>query len=187
MGVGDHPHQTTFTKGPNTMSEHNYAGLQFKHNLEKHPEVFIIDDNTIKQVEETTKQIRAKQDAEAPAPDKLDLRKEYNRLRQQLFDIQQNAKCYEIRTNEAAGQVHLIEQRITEALKNKKAAIEAHNLRGERMYEWQVTSLETELADAQVELSKNRRWSIEAGRALKNFPSHDRIAELKAMLEQHKR
>lgn len=135
------------------------------------------------QFEQSMAKMRVKRDAEAPPKGKEDLRTEYNQLRQQLFNLQQNAKAYEIRTNEAAGKIRLIEQRINEALKQKKAAGDAGNLRGERTYEVAVQRLETELLDAQETFNKNKTWSGQAARALKDFNQHGRIAELKALLD----
>ena len=123
-------------------------------------------------------------DIDTPPPSKADLRKEYNQLRQRLFDLQQNARAYEIRTNEAAGKVRLLEQRISEALKLKKAAAEAGNLRAERNYENATQTLESELLDAQDDYTKNKRWGLQAARALKDFNGHARIAELKETLEK---
>ena len=144
------------------------------------PKLMTVD---IAKVEAFGAQVRAKRDAAAPPPGKDDLRKEYNQLRQRLFELNQNAKAYEIRTNEASGKVRLLEQRINEALKLKKAASDAGNLLGERTYERQVANLESELLDTKEEFEKNRRWSAQAARALKEFNQHDRIAELKALLD----
>lgn len=132
--------------------------------------------------EQHMSQLRAQREKDEPTPSTADFRKEYNQLRQQLFNLQQNAKAYEIRTNEAAGKIRLVEERINEALKLKKAASDAGNLRGERTYEHSVATLETELLDAQEEFHKNKHWSVQAARQLKDFNQHGRIAELKALL-----
>jgi predicted RNase H-like nuclease (RuvC/YqgF family) len=144
------------------------------------PTVLTVDFN---KVEEAAKKARATRDAAAPPPDKKDLQKEYNRLRQQLFDLKQNAKGFEQRTNDAAGNVELFEQRIDDLLKLKKAATAADNLRGVRFYEHGIQQLENELADAKEDYEKNHRWSAQAARALKAFDGHGRIAELKAILD----
>lgn len=123
------------------------------------------------------------QEKDAPPPSKADFRKEYNQLRQQLFDLQQNAKAFEIRTNDAAGKIRLLEERINNIFKLKKEAIQEGNLKGERTYERAIANLETELLDAQEEFNKNKRWSTQAARALRTFDGAERIAELKAILD----
>jgi hypothetical protein len=100
-----------------------------------------------------------------------------------LFDLKQNAKCYEQRANDAAGNIRLIEQRINDAIKEKKTAAEVDNLRGERTYEQAIQRLEAELADAQEQFDKNKRWSGQAARALKSFDGHARIEELKLLVD----
>jgi hypothetical protein len=135
------------------------------------------------QIERNQAARREEMEKSAPPPSQADFRKEYNQLRQRLFDLQQNAKCFEIRTNEAAGKIRNLEERINEALKLKKAAVDAGNLRGERMYERQVLSLESEMLDLQEDFAKNKQWSVQSARALKAFDGHGRIAELKAILE----
>src|SRR5579872_2351816 len=163
--------------------EANILPLFFRENLKNRPEDFVVTEETCRQVEETAKKFRAERDAAAPPPGKADCYKEYNQLRQKLFDLKQDAKCYEQRTNDAAGKIRLLEQRINDALKLKKAAAEASNFRGERTYEHQVALLETELADAKEEFEKNKAWSGQAARALKAFDGHARIAELKLLLD----
>lgn len=143
------------------------------------PKLMTVDLN---ELTERHREIVAKRDAAEPPPSKADLHREYNQLRQRLFDLRQNAKTFEIRTNEAAGRIHLLEQRINETLKLKKAAAESGNLRGERTYEHQVASLESELLDVKDEYEKNKQWSIQSARALKSFDGHGRIAELNASL-----
>jgi hypothetical protein len=133
------------------------------------------------QIETAQKERRATM--EQLNPPHSDHRKEYNQLKQKLFELKQDAKAYEIRTNEAAGQVRLVEQRINEALKLKKAAVADGNLRGERTYEHAIQSLEAELVDAQEQFEKNKRLNAQAARALKAFDGHARMAELKKQLE----
>jgi hypothetical protein len=150
------------------------------------PKLMTVD---LAKVEAFGAQVRAVRDKANPAFAGKGIepaRAEYNQLRQKLFDLKQDAKCFEIRTNEAAGRIKLLEGRINEALKLKKAASEADNFRGERTYEHQVASLETELADAQEEFNKNKHWSGQAARALKAFDAHARIEELKAVLDSPK-
>jgi chromosome condensin MukBEF ATPase and DNA-binding subunit MukB len=135
------------------------------------------------EVEAFGAQVRAQREKAAPPPGKADLHKEYNALRQQLFNLTQNAKAYEQRANDAAGKVRLLEQRINETLKLKADAASAGNLRGERTFENAIQRIESELADAQEEFDKNKRWSGQAARALRAFDGADRLIELKAILD----
>lgn len=160
--------------------EGNYFGAALKVTLEKTPDLFTIDSEKLTDFQ---KKLRAERDVSTPPPSQVDLRKEYNQLRQWLFGLQQNAKAFETRTNEAAGKIRLLEQRINEALKLKKAASDAGNLRGEWSYEHGAQLLESELLDAKEEFDKNRHWSAHAARALKEFNQHGRIAELKALFD----
>lgn len=161
----------------------NILPLFIKENLKNRPEDFVVTEETCRQIEQAQAKRRAQQEKNAPPPDKKDLNKEYNRLRQQLFDLKQNAKCFESRANDAAGNIKLFEQRIDDLLKLKKAATAADNLRGVRFYEHGIQQLENELADANEDYAKNHRWSAQAARALKAFDGHGRIAELKALLD----
>lgn len=129
------------------------------------------------------KQRIADREQHTPPPGKEDLHKEYNQLRQTLFNLKQDAKCFEIRTNDAAGNVRLVEQRISDALKLKKAASAEGNLRGERSAEQAIQRLETELVNAQEAFTKNRNWNTQAARALKAFDGHARIEELRLALD----
>jgi DNA repair exonuclease SbcCD ATPase subunit len=165
------------------MSEHNYFALTVKAQLEKDPSVLTVTDGDIKRIEQNAAKLRAQRDAAAPPPGKADLQKEYNQLRQQLFNLKQDAKCYEQRCNDAAGKVRILEQRITDLIKLKKDAAAENNLRGERTHEQGIQRLEAELLDAQEEFEKNKRYSGQAARALKAFDGHARIEELKCVLD----
>lgn len=161
--------------------EANYFGAARRALLEKDPHIFDVD---LAKHEETAKKMRAERDAAAPPPGKADLHREYNQLRQRLFDLKQNVKTFEQRTTDAAGRVQLLEQEIDKLLKAKKAAAEADNLKGERTCERAIQRKETELADAKEEFEKNKHWSAQATRALKTFDGAARIAELKQLLEK---
>jgi hypothetical protein len=162
------------------MSEENYYGMARRVMLEKDPHIFDID---FAKHEQTMKELRAKRAAATPPPGKADLHKEYNQLRQTLFNLKQDAKCYEQRTNDAAGKVRILEQRISDLIKLKKDAAAENNLRGERTYEKGIQGVESELLDAQEEFEKNKRYSGQAARALKAFDGHARIEELKCVLD----
>lgn len=118
----------------------------------------------------------------ANPPAKIAPKVEHNRLVSQLFDLKQNCKCFEIRVNEFAGQVHQLEGRITDELKEKKKCVADGNLRGERFYEHRVELLEDELADAKLRLQGARSNNTASIRALKAFDGHERIAELRKEL-----
>lgn len=165
------------------MSEHNYAALAFKHEREKNPALMDFS-NLDSQIAKVIKDRQALDAKNAEARSTLpELRKEYNQLRQKLFDLKQDVRCYEQRCNDAAGTIRLLEQRINDGLKQKKAAAEASNFRGERSFEHQVTLLEANLTDAQEDFNKNKAWSGQAARTLKAFDGHARIAELKTILD----
>lgn len=130
-------------------------------------------------VEQTQAALRAARDkANPPKPEPV--RVEYNRLRKQLFDLQQHAKNMEIYCNEQAGKVKLFEQRITDLLKQKKAV--ADNPLHERFCEHQIQTLETELLDAKTEFNRAKNQNSNAARGLRAFDGHARIAELKKEL-----
>jgi chromosome segregation ATPase len=167
------------------MSEHNYAGLLFKANIEKHPEVFTINDETVADVEKRAKEQRAERDKLNPAMAGQHVetaRQEYNRLAGQLFGLTQEAKSLEIRVNEAAGQILLLEKRIGDVLKSKKQYESDGNLLAARNAEHGIQQIENELAFAKANYEKQRAYNRAAARALKSFDKHERIAELKAIL-----
>jgi predicted nucleic acid-binding Zn-ribbon protein len=174
------------------MSEHNIAGLIFKTNLEKYPEIFTIND------EELTKKInRTIQSAQALAEQNTIARNkktdeaakivgkptialtEYNDLRKQLFDVQQRARGTEQHVNNTMGTIRLLEERINGLRKRLK---DADNPLAENKLKHQISLLETELIEFRSELSNARLYNSRAVTALKTFPHHDRIAELKKEL-----
>jgi len=169
------------------MSEYSALNLIFKTERDKHPDWFTITDESIRQVEQRQKELRAVRhkahvDSHPPVP----LRPEYNRLRKELFDLQQHAKHTEIYSNEQAGRVEVIESRITDLLKQKKAAVGAGHLGQERFCEHNIQLLETELIDVRVEFNRARNQSTFAARGLKAFDGYARIAELQKELDTPK-
>lgn len=127
--------------------------------------------------------IRAERDkANPPKPEPA--QQELNKLRHQLFSLQEEMKNTEIYANDKACDVELLEQRLAEALKKKKAYAEAGNLLAERSGEHTVRLLESELVDAKRELTFAKKRSVNATRALRAFDGHGRIAELKAQIEK---
>jgi hypothetical protein len=127
--------------------------------------------------------IEEREKANPPKPEPM--RVEYNRLRKQLYELQQASKSAEVYCNNKADAVKGIEHRINDLLKAKKQAIADGHLGDERKYENQLQLRETELIDAQEEFAKAKRWSVQAARVKKEFEFNEngRIAELKALLD----
>jgi chromosome segregation ATPase len=143
---------------------HNYAGMAFRANLEKNPDLMTFD---VEKHEATQKKRR---EAEAKAnPSKVTpLQVELNKLRGELFNLQQNAKGTEQRVNNEAGNIKLLEKRVTEAIKSKKQYEDDGNLLGARTLERQIQELETELNDTRERLVKEQRYNAGAARELRN-------------------
>lgn len=161
---------------------HNYAALAFRANLEKDPNAFTITDEDVKKIEQRQAARRAVEEKAKPTEKPTEpLRVELNRLRNQLFTLQQNAHATEVRVNNEAGTVRLLEQRITEAIKSKKQCEEAGNLIGARSDEHGIQTLEEELADTRERLLKNQRYNAGAARELRTWQSENgpRLLELK--------
>ena len=166
------------------MSEHNYAGLFFKTNLEQHPEVFTIDEEKLnKQIAATTAKaqaLHAKNDAaKETAPDK---RKELNRLLNDHFNLKQWVLGCEIRVNESAGQIRNLEQRINTQIAEKERT---ESPLGKRNIEHAIVGLEGELAEEKNKYESLRRENQQAVRQLKAFDV-SRIDGLKAELDAPK-
>lgn len=169
------------------MSEHNYASLAFKHKLKDNPDLFghIGADGELSEAFKKTQNenlkerqaLRAKDDARKV----VDVRKEYDRLRQELFGLKENVKNSEIRANTEANEVKGLEDRIADLLKRKIAAVE--NPRLESGLQHQIDRLEAELLDRKIAANQANHGSINAIQALKAFEGHKRIAELKAELD----
>lgn len=119
-------------------------------------------------------------------PEPEPTRAEYNRLRQQFYDLRQQAKNAEVHCNNKADEVKGLEERINDLLRKKKHAVAEGHLGQERLCEHQLQQLEKELVDVKDEFSKAKHWSTQAARALKAFEGHERIAVLKAELETPK-
>lgn len=125
---------------------------------------------------------REMEKANPPKPEPA--RVEYNRLRQQLYSLQQTAKSAETSCNNKADHVRGLEQRINDLLKRKQKAHTDGHLGDERICEHQIQLLENELLDAQEDFLKAKHWNSQAARALKAFDGHARLAELKAEIDK---
>jgi hypothetical protein len=103
-----------------------------------------------------------------------------NKLRGELFNLQQNAKGTEQRVNNEAGNIKLLEKRVTEAIKNKKQYEDDGNLLGARTLERHIQELETELNDTRERLVKEQRYNAGAARELRTWQTENgpRLKEL---------
>lgn len=169
------------------MSQENYMGLAFSENLKKNPDFFNLDglDKQLAEVRKTVQAVDAKNTKRRQDATGENLpRAEFNRLRKQLYDLQQNCKCYEIRVNEAAGQVKLLENNIEGLLRRKKAASAEGQLGEERVCEHQIELLETESLDARDNLTRQQRHNHGAVRELKVWKqaNDERLAELQKIV-----
>jgi predicted nucleic acid-binding Zn-ribbon protein len=155
---------------------HNYAGMAFRANLEKNPDLMTFD----VEKHEATQKKRREAEAKANPPKVTPLQVELNKLRGELFNLQQNAKGTEQRVNNEAGNIKLLEQRINTAIKEKKGYIADGNLRGERTVEKQIESLEGELADTRERLVKEQHYNTAAVRELRTWQTENgpRLKEL---------
>jgi hypothetical protein len=159
------------------MSEHNYAGLMFRANLEKNPDLMAFDGTAFEKQQAARRVAEQKANPIKPEP----AQQELNKLRGQLFALQQNAKAYEQRVNNLAGNVRLLESQLTTALKSKKEYENADNLLAARNHEHQIQRLENELVDEQEKLVTHRRYNQGAIRELRTWQTENthRLLELK--------
>ena len=147
------------------------------------PELMTVD---FSQINKVAKEQREKRDAANPAfagvhPDKTPLM-ELQRLRRELFGLDQGAKNTEIYTNNIAGTVKQLEERIAHTITQKKTAVASGNERSARNYEHAITQAERELAETGKEFQRARGVSAEAARLLKEWPHRERIKELETSL-----
>jgi predicted nucleic acid-binding Zn-ribbon protein len=183
MGSGPPHHRFLLCKqqGAFTMSEHNYAVIFFKDNLEKRPQDFTINEQQLsKQIASTIKasqELHAKNDAMKDG--RHELRKEYNRLLNDHFDLKQWVRSCENRVNESAGQIRNHETRLTLLLEQKKTM---ESPLGLRTLEVQLVRLEEELAHEKEHYERLKKENREAVNRLKGF-NLQRIADLKKELD----
>jgi hypothetical protein len=165
--------------------EANYYGLAMRVLQERNPEVFDtsgLDEQLAKGAKERA-ELNAINDAKRAARDGSDKpENECAKLRRELYVLTERAKNTEIYTNNMAGEVKLLQQRIEEQLKLKKDAALAGNLRGERLYEDGVQRLERELVNVEKEFQRARRVSAGAAIALKDWPHRERVQELEKLV-----
>jgi hypothetical protein len=162
-------------------SSHNYFEMASRETIRQNPDLFGTAESLVEAARKASvaaQALHTLNDASKPT----DLRKTYNDLRKQLYDLQQQAKHTEIFCNNKAGDVKHFEERIAILLRDKKKADEAGELGHARMLEHQIVNLETEVLDAKKEFDRAKKQSTYATRALKAFTGHEAIAELKKQL-----
>lgn len=147
------------------------------------PELMTVD---FSQINKVAKEQREKRDATNPAfagvhPDKTPSQ-ELQRLRRELFGLDQGAKNTEVFTNNVAGNVKLLESNLAHALKQKTIAVTSGNDRSARNFEHTITRLESELLDAEKEFHRARKVSAEAARLLQEWPHRARLTELEKIV-----
>ena len=96
--------------------ERSYMEMFFAENIKQRPQDFMFTDKNLPEFEENMKRMRAERAAANPIKPEP-AQQELNRLRSQLFGLQQNAKSYEQRVNDVAGNVHEFERRLTVMLR----------------------------------------------------------------------
>jgi hypothetical protein len=129
------------------------------------PKILTVDMGVLSK--ETAKRRAAADKANPPEPKPA--RVELNRLRSELFNLQQTATDCGTRVAQQAGNVELLETQITEALKTKKQHEEAGNLLGARNYEHQVLRLENDLRTVNKLLRVRQEQNSAAVRELLNW------------------
>jgi septal ring factor EnvC (AmiA/AmiB activator) len=114
---------------------------------------------------------------------KSDPQREYDLLVQKHFDLKQNLRSSENHLNEASGQVHLIEERIAEKVKERDAV---ESPLGKRYCERAIDQLEFELDAAITNLKKLRRENSQALSDLKSFEVEKlpRLEELRKVVSK---
>ena len=98
---------------------HNYAGMAFRANLEKNPDLMTFD----VEKHEATQKKRREAEAKANPPKVTPLQVELNQLRDELFNLQQNAKGTERRVNNEAGNIKCLSNESTLPSKRRKDMI----------------------------------------------------------------
>lgn len=106
--------------------------------------------------------------------------KELARLRKQLFSLKEAAKGYETQVNNTAGTVRLLEERLHATLKNKLDCETSGNMLGARNYDHAAQTLENQLLDTRLQLTRLQRDSAASARQLREWQREfgSRLAEL---------
>jgi hypothetical protein len=150
--------------------------------LKQRPEDFIINEDELnKKINATTKAAQALHAKNDKAKNN-DPRAEYNKLRQRLLTVRENAKNSDIYLSTRAAEVKQLEDGIESLLRIKKKSDGAGELSHVRALEHQIALRETELVDAKKEQKRAEKQSANAARALSSFDGYDQIKQLKAQL-----
>jgi len=129
------------------------------------------------ELETTAKKMREARDAANP-PVSEPPKEELARLKNDLFNLTQHAKHTEVYANNCAGNVRLLEQRITDVINKKKLAVDAGNSLAERNHEHSIKQLEAEKVAAEKEFNRARRNAATSAAQLKDWGGHARVKEL---------
>lgn len=162
---------------------YNYAGLAFKDQLEKHPEVFDLTGLDAK-INATNRAVQERHAASDLARDtKLGVntpRAIFNRLRKEKFDLEEGTRGAETRVNNEAANVRMFQSQIEDLLKRKKKAVVDGALGEERRIERGLLTQENELLDSRERLLKLQRENHRAVQALKDWKTANgaQLAEL---------
>jgi chromosome segregation ATPase len=169
------------------MSEHNYAVLQFKHNLEKNPDLMSLEglDEQIATALAKTQAISSINDAAKAEKDVegLELQTEYNKLRNRLFQLQQECRGCENHINEAAGKIKNAEKQLNTLKVMLSVATELNNPLQEKAVKHRIAQVEGELADAQDAWHLATRYNKKAVKQLREFDK-SRIDDLRKQIEE---
>jgi hypothetical protein len=160
----------------------SYFGLAATQNLKNNPEIFDLSnlDEQLAKARKERQGLNEKNDELKPKPT---ANAEYDQLQRRLFKLRQAAEGAKIHLDNVAGAVRLLEQYVEKKAKQKKAANRAGNNGAENTYGNQLAHLESELEDAKKNLKSATIEHDRAAAAVASFDGHERIAELKALIE----
>jgi MFS superfamily sulfate permease-like transporter len=154
--------------------EFNYAGMAFKANLDKNPDLMALDVATFEQRQAA----RRVEDAKATPSKPVNHYEEYKQLRGRLHQLEQYAANTAIYFTGIAGSITLMEKNIKNVEQEKQYAFIAGNNNAARSWEGALPRMKDELADASKELKRAKAQKEQAATALAAFDQHARIAEL---------
>ena len=100
------------------------------------------------------------------------------KLRRELFCLEQRAASTETYCNNKGDESRLAQQYLNDALAKKKAAVTKGNFSLERNLEHTINRLEGEFDIAEREFHRARKIAAQAARELKEWPHRERVAEL---------
>ena len=154
------------------MSEHNYFGLTVRAQMEKDPSVFSLDglDEKLKETQKKIAAVDAANKLQRDTTTGVNSPKAiHNRLRKELYDLQEYTKATETKVNNEADNVREFQNRVEVLCEAKKAAIAAGQLGKERNIEHRIEMVEDELLDSREKLTRIQKDNHRAVRALKDW------------------